>query len=155
MSGQQISFTGWIMLVAMLFISNVKVYSQEKSTLTGEIKDQQNKSIGYATVSLYKQQDSISIKSLLSDSLGRFLFHNMDQGSYKIKISGIGYIEYLLQNIEVLMPKVVLSEPIIIKTYKKVLAEVRVVASRPLIEQKVDKLVVMCLTVQPAQGLPP
>lgn len=142
MSGQQMNFTGWIMLIAMLFISYVKVYSQEKSTLTGEIKDQQNKSISYATVSLYKQQDSISIKSLLSDSLGRFLFQNIDQGSYKIKVSGIGYIEYLLQNIEVLMPKVVLSEPIVMKPDKKVLAEVRVVASRPLIEQKVDKLVV-------------
>lgn len=142
MSVQKTNLVGRLMLIALLFIGNLKVYGQKKSTITGEIKDQQNKSIGYATVLLYKQQDSVFIKSLLSDSLGRFLFPDIDRGSYKIKVSSIGYVEYVLQNIEVLEPKVVLSEPIVLKTNKKILADVRVTASRSFVEQKVDKLVV-------------
>lgn len=119
MSGQKMNLAEGVMLVALLFIYNVRVHAQEKSTITGEIKDQQDKSIGYATVLLYKQQDSVFIKSLLSDSLGRFSFQQINQGSYKIKISSIGYFDYVLQNIEVLTPKVVLPKPIVLKTNKK------------------------------------
>ncbi len=142
MSGQKMNLAEGLMLVAILFTCNVKVHAQEKSAITGEIKDQQDKSISYATVLLYKQQDSVFIKSLLSDSLGRFSFQHINQGSYKIKISSIGYFEYMLQNIEVLTPKVVLPKPIVLKTNKKMLAGVSVVSSRPFIEQKVDKLIV-------------
>lgn len=117
-------------------------FAQNKVSVSGEIRNEQHLPVGYATLQLYKQNDSSAIKSTGSDSTGKFSFVGLDSGVYKIRVTAVGYLEYLLQNIGVGKQNVMVNAPIVLLTDKKMLNVVNVVASRPFIEQKVDKLVV-------------
>ena len=67
---------------------------------TGSIKgiitdDADNKPISGATVSLLLQADSSVVKTMLADNAGGFVLDNLAADSFIVKVSTIGYQEYL------------------------------------------------------------
>lgn len=131
----------------LFHISLATLYSglamgQEKGTIKGTVVDNQGKAIEYATVRLYKQADTTAVRSSLSDSLGRFTITGVDQGLFRIRVTAIGYTDQIPQKINVTGPLALLPTPIILEISKKMLGEVNIIATRPVLEQKVDRLVV-------------
>lgn len=130
------------LIAFLLIMGNLQLFAQEKSTINGKTIDQQDKVIEYATVLLFKQDSTVALRSQLSDSSGKFSFSNIDRGIYKIQVSSMGYKTFLIQNINVTAATLDLPGPVVLQTDRKSLNEVAIVATRPFLEQKIDRLIV-------------
>ncbi|MCP4553482.1 MAG: outer membrane beta-barrel protein [Bacteroidetes bacterium] len=122
-------------LFLILFVSSIKVaFSQFE--ITGFVKDSLNNPIEFANIIFTNQHDEI-IAGTISDAKGLFNL-SINQGVYKIRLSYIGY-----ENWE--KPISVYEDQnfgtIILSKSKIELEEVQITAKKPLIEQKIDRLV--------------
>lgn len=135
-----------VLLAVMLCLSIVgQLYAQisVKGKVSGRITDANDKLVEFATITLLKAKDSTLVKGLLSDINGQFSFENINEGSYLVGVSQMGYKKFLSpkftispENQEVTLKNIKLSEE------AKQLNEVAVKASKPFIEQQIDKMVV-------------
>ncbi len=111
--------------------------------VSGSVTDEKGGVLAQATVSLFQQQDSALAKIALSDSAGAFAFSGVAPGSYFVSAS------YQNQNART-SPTFVLSQsnpavalpPLAIFQNAEALAGVVVTVKKPLVEQKIDRLVV-------------
>ncbi|HKJ49612.1 MAG TPA: outer membrane beta-barrel family protein, partial [Christiangramia sp.] len=112
-------------------------YSQ--SNLSGQILNQNNEPVAFANVILLSAKDSTSVyKGSISEEDGRFLFQNVEDSTYLLKVSFVGYAEYL-QNLKVKGNTQL--KPINLEESSDALDEVVVNARKPKISRKVDRLV--------------
>ncbi|HEY4325843.1 MAG TPA: TonB-dependent receptor [Mucilaginibacter sp.] len=111
--------------------------------ISGTIKDADGRPISFATVMLSKSTDSIIVRSAISDEKGHFALSAAPFGAYIIKVTSIGYANYL-------SPAIVIdhSHPsydagtILLKTSGKQLNEVVISSRKPLVQQEPGGLVV-------------
>ncbi len=96
--------------------------------------------IPYATLMLHSTSDSSMVKATFSDSVGSFVFTDISNGSYFIKVSAIGYLQKPSETI-VVQGKNVSIGKLEISPSSQVLEGYEVVAMRPIIEVEADKLV--------------
>ncbi len=129
------------LIASLLFISNAETNAQGK--ISGQITDDKNKIVEFASVTLLKAKDSTLVKGALSDQNGSFEFEKISSGEYLVNISQMGYKKFYTpkfsldsDNPNVKLSNLVLSED------SKQLSEVQVVAKKPFIEQQLDKTVV-------------
>lgn len=108
--------------------------------ISGKITDHKRRPLKSATVLLLKQKDSSLLRSAMSDSAGRFRFLQVQQDSFLVSVSMIGYKTSITKaavtgnNAEM--------EPIRLEPGAEELEDVTVTAVKPFLEQKADKLVV-------------
>ena len=122
-----------LQLTLLILIFNVfSVMAQRDLTLSGTITDQASNKIPYASVLL---SNSLFNKAVLSNDSGKFAV-KLKQGKYLIKVSLTGYKLY--QDSISLNDN--LNLKIILQPEVKALSEVKILAQRPLIEQKVDRI---------------
>jgi hypothetical protein len=103
----------------------------------------ENKPVANAAVLLQTATDSSLVQGTLTDSLGSFAFHNIQQGNYYISVQSLGY-EFFSGQIfsvdslatEFLVPPVVLNMAPV-----KALNEVVVKSKKPLIEKKMSEII--------------
>lgn len=107
-------------------------------TLSGEIKDDTNAVIPFASVFLLEIADSTLVKGTSADENGLFLIENIDKGLYFLKASYIGQAS---ENLALDISKDTKIGALIIAQNPQVLDEVIVTAARPVVERKVDRLV--------------
>lgn len=114
-----------------------------KGKVTGRISDKQSKLVEFATVTLLKAKDSTLVKGMLSDVNGKFDFENVAEGAYIVGVSQLGYEKFYspkfslsAENQSVDLKNIQLSEA------TQQLKEVSVKATKPFIEQQLDKTVV-------------
>ncbi|MDZ7898973.1 MAG: TonB-dependent receptor [Arcicella sp.] len=129
------------LFASLLFVSNFETHAQGK--ISGQITDDKNKIVEFASVTLLKAKDSTLVKGALSDQNGTFEFEKIPLGNYLVNISQMGYKKFYTpqfsvdsDNPNVKLPNLVLQED------SKQLSEVQVVAKKPFIEQQLDKTVV-------------
>jgi iron complex outermembrane recepter protein len=129
------------LLASLLFISNVETKAQGK--ISGQITDDKNKIVEFASVTLLKAKDSTLVKGALSDQNGSFEFEKISSGDYLVNISQMGYKKFYTPkfSLDSDNPNVKLSN-LILSEDSKQLSEVQVVAKKPFIEQQLDKTVV-------------
>jgi hypothetical protein len=126
-----------LILCALLFVTVAQ--SQIGGTITGA----SGSPASFATVVLLKSADSAVVRSTLSDEQGHFMFSTLLLGTYIIKVSSIGYVNYT-------SPAIVLenSHPsigavmIVLNTSSKRLDEVVIRSGKPLVQQGPGGLVV-------------
>lgn len=111
--------------------------------ILGYAQDAKNAPVEYATVSLMNAADSTILKMAISDEAGKFSFEKIPFGSYFIQINSIGLAPahtpaFRLEENK----KVVVLDAIVLRELSVELAGVVITAKRPLIEQKIDRLVV-------------
>jgi iron complex outermembrane receptor protein len=133
-----------VLIVLVQMILSAQLFAQTPETsILGRVVDDKSKAIESATISLMKATDSSLFKISTTDKAGKFAFQNIPLGNY--------YIQATTVNHAGLSPKVVeLNEasltkdigPIILREEAKSLAAVTVTAKKPLIEQKIDRIVV-------------
>jgi hypothetical protein len=102
-----------------------------------------NEEIAVATINVVRAKDSSLIKAALCDKAGLFEVDNLANGRYLVKVTAVGFAPYYSK------PVVITNEnsnvtiaTIELVKIKKDLGAVKVTTTWPLIESKIDKLVV-------------
>jgi len=79
-----------LLFIALLFIVN-RSFAQQGYTVTGIVKDTTGLTVPGATVTMLTAKDSLSLSTSID---GIFSFKNMEQSTFTIKVSAIGYAGY-------------------------------------------------------------
>lgn len=80
-------------LCIFLFASHQALLSQ--CAIKGTLTDSLNAPVSFNALGLIQAKDSSIVKGVMTDVDGRFCFENIAKGNYRLKISAIGYKEYL------------------------------------------------------------
>ncbi|MBY0535129.1 MAG: TonB-dependent receptor [Chitinophagaceae bacterium] len=127
----------WTLLTALLL--TLSAFSQEANknySIKGSVTEGKNPIDG-ATVSLLRIKDSSLVKIVISAKDGSFGFESLQQTSYFITVSAVGFESKMIKTDP-------LSTSYSIELEKKSgnLSAVTVVSRKPLVEQKIDRMVV-------------
>ncbi|WP_167459443.1 outer membrane beta-barrel protein [Pedobacter jejuensis] len=115
--------------------------SISKEQVSGRLLDEYAKPLDYTTVTLLVASDSSFVVNTLTDPDGKFTFPSVKPGVYKIKISPIGYSPHTTKPFKVGGDASVSIAPIAMQSSGENLKEVKITASKPLVEAKSDRLV--------------
>jgi iron complex outermembrane recepter protein len=117
----------------------------QKGKISGKLLGDGDQPLENATVSLTKASDSIALKFAVSSKTGEFIFDQIVNGNYRVRVSAMGYSNRNSNVIEIseTEPVVVIGAmKLVVNEDKTQLQAVTVTAKRPLFEVKPDKTVV-------------
>ncbi len=132
-------------VVAVVVIGLACVYqlSFSQSVIRGKVLNSNNEPAVNASVLLLRSNDSSLIKAMICDNTGVYAFSNIKDGTYFIASSFIGYKQAYSKifiadksNRDVIIDDITLTEE------PAQLNDVTVTAKKPLLEQKIDRLVI-------------
>lgn len=133
-------------IITMMFLgttSIVKAQQSDNEMVTGKVETEQQQPAPFATVLLLKAKDSTVFKSIISNEQGQYKFSHIIPGKYKVQATTVG------KNSPCSAPFVIKENaagyevPVLtLKEESLQLQSVAVTAQKPLIEQKVDRMVV-------------
>ena len=123
-------------LILTLGISDC-VFSQTYE-LKGEVKDQFQEPVAFASVFLLNVTDSTLVKGTSADENGIFSITNISEGLYFLKAS---YVGQMSNNLAIEILKDTKIGAVIIEQQAEELNEVTVTSNRPVVERKVDRIV--------------
>lgn len=128
-------------LLLVVFFTGISqlLYAQTFS-IKGQVKNQQNEVVSFATLAVHANKDSSLAKADIADENGGFRISNLKAGKYFIKVSAVGFSPFNSPVFE-LVDKDIEFQPFTVSADTKQLGEVKVVASKPLIEVQNDKIV--------------
>jgi len=116
--------------------------TQPATKLSGKLVNDQGAAIDYATVSLLNASDSTIVKGTLTDEAGNYSLENIKPGNYIIKATNIGYAKTVTAPFAIepgkdqhVVPDIKMSAA------AKALSAITITATKPLIEQKTDRMV--------------
>ncbi|TWR28629.1 TonB-dependent receptor [Mucilaginibacter achroorhodeus] len=132
-------------IVALAFTGgrlNAQTTSPPRATVTGAFINDQSKPVDYATVTLLRAKDSTVVKGTLTNDAGRYVFDKITEGKYIIKGTSVGYQPAFTAAFDVVNGQTNVTAPVLnMTTASRSLQGVNVVASKPLIERKLDRTV--------------
>ena len=121
----------------------VLTYAQQTGKISGIVKSADDKALDAATVSLLKSKDSSLVKIAVSDKTGSFEFENIKAGKYFVTADAVGYSKYSSSAFDVTADNnTVALGTVTMAAASKGLGAVTVSATRPLIENKIDRTIV-------------
>ena len=123
--------------LAFLFLGLYSVKAQH--TISGKIADNFESPIPFANIILMQKDDESFVRGVVSDDEGKYLFEDIEKGTYQIEVSVLGFKLKHTEEFELLENKIadfILEEEI------ENLDEVVVKNKRPTIRQTAEKLVV-------------
>ncbi len=136
----------WLFLLSTLFVNTVRAQSDgstqpgSATLLRGTVLDSTaRKPVSFATVALLRSTTVLT--GTTTDELGRFAFTNVAPGSYTLTVSFVGYRTTTRPNVQSTAGQATDLGPILLRADTRTLGEVNVVAQKPLIEDKGDRLV--------------
>jgi iron complex outermembrane recepter protein len=127
--------------IAILLIFVCFFYYSIGQSISGLIKDENDKGVPSATVTLLKAKDSSATKFIVSNKEGGYIFQQIKQGDYLILVTSVGYEKnysaiFTHRSENQTIPTIRLARG------KNNLGAVTVQASRPFIEMRLDKMIV-------------
>ena len=128
----------YVFIVCCIFLS-IQSWSQDSVHIKGIVREKEN-ALPSATVSLLRAKDSSLVKLALSGKDGHYEFNGIKTGSYLVSVTSVGYANYfstpfeLKQDFEV--PSITMTPA------PKNLGGVVVQSRKPMVEAKLDKMVV-------------
>jgi iron complex outermembrane recepter protein len=131
-------------LLIISVLMTMSAWSQIKNgRISGTVTDGNTRTIESATITLLKASDSSVAKMSVADKSGKFVFENVTEGSYLVSITAVGHIKGYSETISISTanPDVVLKTVELVPAAKS-LGAVTVTAKKPLIEQKIDRMIV-------------
>ena len=137
------SFYKLALIITVIFHSgSIFAQTATKTNVTGTILDENKKPADYVTVVLLKAADSSVVKTALTDQNGNFGFTISVKGDYFYKASNMGYktIKSKVVSISDENQKVDFGSAQLVSTSQN-LKEVTVAVTKPLIERKMDKVI--------------
>src|SRR4030095_8843027 len=130
----------------VLFFIAVSVMNRHtvaQSVIEGRIIDSNKNAVPQANVMLLKSGDSSLVRASISGKDGSYSFHNVPGGGYMVMAASVGYSRSYSEYLFVEENKnIVTVAPLTLTETFTSLREVTVSAKKPLLEQKVDRLVI-------------
>lgn len=133
-----------LLLTAVLFALNIDIQAQMKNgSVNGKVVDGNTKTIESATITLLRAKDSTVAKMSVADKTGLFRFEGVTEGRYLVSVSAVGHNTGYSGTFEIgsASPSVSLSTIELVPAAKSI-SGVTVTARKPLIEQKIDRMLV-------------
>ncbi len=132
--------------VLLILISNSHLYAQKDAAAGALIKGVvlfNNNPVVNATMLLQTPGDASFLKGTITDSTGNFAFPDVKAGKYNLYIQSAGYKIYITKTftIDSLYQEKILPPVHLDSATVKLLSEVIVKASKPLIERKAGKII--------------
>ncbi|MEL7222643.1 MAG: outer membrane beta-barrel protein, partial [Bacteroidota bacterium] len=127
-----------IAMLFLMFLTGLRAQNQ----INGTIIDENSVPLSYAGVMLLQAADSLLIKGEVSDDEGRFSFADIPAGEYLVGISMISYDDLFTASFTLDADSQEELGTLQLLPGATDLAEVEVVAKKPLFEQRIDRLVV-------------
>ncbi len=130
-----------LLLISSLLSICTGLFAQKN--IAGKITDAKNTPLEFVNVFLLNAQDTSLVKAIFSETDGSYTFERVAFGTYLVGTSMVGYEKRYSQPI-VVNENDMLLENIDLQMIMlpSVLKEVQVVATKPFIEQQIDKIVV-------------
>ncbi len=121
------------------FLCFIHFTAAQTFQISGSVIDNNNETVPFANVLVLKTADSTLVKGSLTDDNGNFSITNVPTGNYFVKASMIGFQEANSPSFELNADRNL--APLIL-TEGEALDEVVVQATKPLFQQKVDRMVI-------------
>ncbi len=143
--------TKLLFALSLLFFGLNAVQAQNTTNINGKITTKDNKALASITLMLLKAADSSLVKTEVTNSDGMYNFKAIPAGSYFINTSSVAHQDYYstpfnVSNTDIAVPTITLSD------LSKALDGVTVVAKKPMVQVKADKMVVNVEGTINAQG---
>lgn len=111
--------------------------------VVGVVKDDLSMPVEVATVSVFALPDSTFVKAEFTDSDGKFEFVNLPSGEYYLNVSFLGFKSYSTASFKVIEGEPISRLPeIILRPDGLALEEVTVVAQKPFVERRADRMII-------------
>ena len=131
------------LLVVTLGLTQIGFAQTGNGKVNGTVIDGSTKTIESATITLMRVKDSSVAKMGVADKTGKFSFEGIPVGKYLVAISAVGHQKGFSEVFEIATPEsVVTLKTIELIPVAKSVGGVTVTSRKPLIEQKIDRMVV-------------
>ena len=110
-----------------------------QSTISGKVTDDFNAPLPFANIILQQKGDEAFVQGVVSDEEGAFLFENIENKTYWIEVSVLGFKVKKTEEFELQQNKII---DFVLEEEAQNLNEVVVKSKRPIIRQTAEKLVV-------------
>ncbi|WP_423147520.1 outer membrane beta-barrel protein [Rubrolithibacter danxiaensis] len=132
-----------LMLILFTTLAVNTAMAQNNGSVGGKVVDEQQKPLDYATLNLLNAKDSSLVKTVLSEVTGDFKFQNIKNGEYLVSATTVGYKKAVSKPFKIEETNKNITLPAFqLQNESKTLGEVTVVAQKPFVERRADKLVV-------------
>lgn len=130
-----------IILLTVSFISRAQTRTEVK--LSGKVSATNQPALSAATITLLKAKDSSVVKMSVTNPDGRYSFDNPPQGRYLVSVSAVGYEKQYSAPFTI-SPDNAITElaAFVLSPKTKELKAVTISVKKPLVEQKIDRMVV-------------
>lgn len=133
----------FFLLLFIAIIWNAPTALAQTSTLGGTVTDATGKALEAATLSLLRSADSSLVKIELSDAAGRYEFVEIKPGTYRVAATLVGFEKQFSAEMRVdAAAQALVVPPMRLREATAALQEVTVVAQKPFIERRSDRLIV-------------
>ena len=138
--GKTLTLTLTIALCCLYFVGNAQ---QPNGRISGTVVDGSQKTIESSTITLLRAKDSSVAKISVADRNGRFEFEKISDGKYLVSVSVVGHEKGYSEMFEITPQKTnVTLKTIELVPVTRSLTAVTVTAKKPLVEQKLDRMIV-------------
>ena len=129
------------LLLSFLLLSAFAM-AQTGGRISGQVQESAGKGVNGATVTLLKATDSSLVKAAVSDRNGHYELENIKEGRYLLSITSVGFDKHITPAFDLAAGSTVQAPAVTLTTAAQGLSGVTVTARRPLIENRIDKMVV-------------
>ena len=130
----------WVILIFLLACT---FSAKAQTSISGHVVDSSGKPLAHANVLLLNQKDSSLFKGMLANDLGAYTFTNVAPGKYLISSTFTGETTVFTAPFDLSAGKENLDMGTLkLESNTRQLEEVKIVAKKPLYEQKIDRLVI-------------
>jgi outer membrane receptor protein involved in Fe transport len=131
----------WMLSVVVLWAALTG--QAQTGRISGRAADPSQKPLEAFTASLLTSKDSGLVKVGLTDRTGLFTFTEVRAGTYLIMLTGAGYAKSFSKTVDISSGNMEHDlGQLVVNPQSKELKEIAIVARKPFIEQKIDKMVV-------------
>ena len=114
-----------------------------QSTVRGKVINSKKEPAAQASAMLLQANDSLLVKAGLCDNNGHYLFSDIKEGSYIISITSLGHTQYYTSAFTTRSQASDLTiDSIVLVGEDQALAAVTIVSRKPLLEQRIDRLII-------------
>jgi len=132
-----------ILFFAVMLLAGLQVNAQTgiKGSVTGVVIDSAtNQPVDYATVALFPIGKTASVNGSLADGKGNFTIQDVPAGKYRMVVNFLGYTEKEIPDLTVKGGDLNIGT-VLLSSSATQLSAVEIQGERPLIENKIDRLV--------------
>ena len=130
-----------LIFCATLLCTTAKAQTEATAEINGELTTFTNEPLPYANLVVFKASDSSMVKGAMSDDLGSFLVEKVPSGKYYVSASILGFKTYNSEVFEIAPNEKKNFGTLKLEEESFELEGVTVTSKKPLIQNKVDRVV--------------